>query len=354
MFCCNSCIQDEELDKLFRAVGVRDDCGYCDKEDVFVIEVSKLRSKIEPLLEHYKPVDDIDLFQSEDKNFSKGNIVDQINEDWDDIFCSDDDEKLLKDILGKDSDNYEKLFKNNVLLELKFEEKNRKRNIEREELWDTFKKEIKENFRYRRVESNEIEEFSNLLKHLVVALPIETKLYRARISDESGYNCNKMWAPDSNKSTAGRANPKGISYLYLSRDEVTTIYELRAVLHDYVTVGTFRTTGKIHVVKFRPVKKISPFLLSDVQLLDIIEYDSFIRNLMTDLSKPNRRFDSDVDYIPTQYIVEMAKGLHGIEGVEFPSSMHADGRNIVLFDNEKVDCIDTKVYTINNIKYDYS
>lgn len=353
MKCCNQCIQDDDLDRLFNAGGNKGQCDYCGRDNVLTLEVSRLRSKIEPLLEHYKPVDKLNLFKPEDKDYSKGNIVVQINEDWDNIFCYDDSEKLLSDILGDEADSYEKLFNNNVLLEAKFEKKNRKRNLEREKLWDTFKTEIKESYRYRRVESDKIDEFSNLLKHLVVVTSPGTILYRARISDKSGFEASNMGAPDPSKSTAGRANPRGISYLYLSRDEVTTIYELRAILHDFITVGSFKVNDKLRIIDFRPVSRISPFLLNDIQLIDIIEYDSFIRNLTKDLSKPNRRFDSDLDYIPTQYIVEMAKDTHGIDGVEFPSSMHKEGRNIVLFDSSKVDCVNTEVFSIDSITYEY-
>ncbi|MBD3275972.1 MAG: RES domain-containing protein [Candidatus Marinimicrobia bacterium] len=353
MFCCTNCLQDEHLYNLITNLGEWGQCDYCQSENIKILEVTKLKSQFEPLLEAYSPVKDLELYQNSDKNFSIGNITKQINEDWNNIFNNSDPEKLLMDILADDAEVYEKLFKNDVLLKLKYERKNRARNLIKKDLWEKFKTEIKSNYRFFRVESNEIEEFQNLLRVLSVTIPENTYLYRARISNREGYSIDKMGTPDPEKTSAGRANPKGIPYLYLSKCESTTIYEVRAGLHDYITVGKFQVLDKLRVVNFRPVWEMSPFKIGSVDLVDIIEYDSFIQSLMLDLSKPNRRFDTDIDYIPTQYIIEMVKKRGGIDGVEYPSTMDKSGRNIVLFQSNKVRCIRSKTFTVHNIKYEY-
>jgi len=353
MYCCTNCLQDKYLRELISNVGESGDCDYCESEDVQVVEATKLKSQFEPLLEKYSPVEDIDLYQESDKDLSVGNITQQINNDWDDIFTTPDPDKLLKDMLGDESELYENLFENPVLLKLKYGSRNRERNINRRNLWEKFKREIKTNFRFFRVESSEIEEFERLLRVLAISIPQGTYLYRARISDKEGFGTDKMGAPSPSKTSAGRANPPGIPYLYLSKDQSTTIYEVRAGLHDYVTVGEFQSLEKIMVVNFRPVKEISPFKVSSADLIDLIEYDSFIQGLMLDLSRPNRRFDTETDYLPTQYVIEMVKKRGGIDGVEYPSSMDKKGRNIVLFTSEKVKCVDSKVFSVQDIKYDY-
>lgn len=353
MYCCTNCLQDDHLRDLITNVGERGDCNYCESEGIPIVEVTKLKSQFEPLLEEYSPVDDIDLYQESDKDLSVGNITQQINDDWNNIFNTPDPDQLLKNILADEAEVYESLFRNPVLLKLKYGKRNRERNINRRNLWEKFQTEIKGKFRYFRVESSEIEEFERLLKVLTVSIPQGTYLYRARISDKEGFSIDKMGTPSPAKTSAGRANPQGIPYLYLSKDQRTTIYEVRAGLHDYVTVGEFQALKKLMVVNFRPVKEMSPFKVSSADLIDLIEYDSFIQGLMVDLSKPNRRFDSETDYIPTQYVIEMVKKRGGIDGVEYPSSMDRSGRNIVLFETDKVRCIESKTFAINDIKYYY-
>src|SRR5690606_2903130 len=64
-----------------------------------------------------------------------------------------------------------------------------------------------------------------------IPLTKDTKLYRARLhhkSNEPAYAVDKMFCPPKDDSTAGRANPSGIPYLYLSDNEETVLYEIRA------------------------------------------------------------------------------------------------------------------------------
>jgi len=56
-----------------------------------------------------------------------------------------------------------------------------------------------------------------------------------------------MGNPPNELAKSGRANPNGISYLYIAND-VTTLYEARASLFDYVSVGTFKLEEDIRVV----------------------------------------------------------------------------------------------------------
>ena len=70
--------------------------------------------------------------------------------------------------------------------------------------------------------------------------------------------------------------------------------------------------------------------------------------LETELSKPLRRLDNELDYLPTQYLCEYIKHL-GYDGVEYGSSLHENGINLVIFDETKLECITTKVHEISKI-----
>ena len=61
----------------------------------------------------------------------------------------------------------------------------------------------------------------------------EKKYFRARISDKKGFPKKYMGNPPSLLTKSGRANPEGISYLYLANNIETTLFEVRAGLKDF-------------------------------------------------------------------------------------------------------------------------
>jgi len=75
------------------------------------------------------------------------------------------------------------------------------------------------------------------------------------------------------------------------------------------------------------------------------------KKISADLSKPHRRYDSELEYIPTQFICEFIKHLTGADGIKFSSSLDSEkGNNIVLFATDKVKCISVEGIRINQVK----
>lgn len=172
-------------------------------------------------------------------------------------------------------------------------------------------------------------------------LDVHTPYYRARLHHSESleaYMPDEMYCPPNMRSTAGRANPAGIPFLYLSDNEETILYEIRAAYLDEVTIGSFylRDTIKSNIIIsdftqtptiFHPSKvneKIKSKLLKDL--------------ISRDLSKPLRRYDSELDYIPTQFICEFIKVYTGVHGIKFRSSLHSTGNNLVIFDQNIMEC----------------
>lgn len=63
-----------------------------------------------------------------------------------------------------------------------------------------------------------------------------------------------------------------------------------------------------------------------------------------------RRYDTEVEYIPTQFICEFIKVYTGASGIRFSSSLHPTGKNVVMFEQELMQCIDVvlkKVISVN-------
>jgi len=223
----------------------------------------------------------------------------------------------------------------------------------------SFWEKLKTDLKYKRRFLTEISEMEELgwdaSFDVLSTIDASTPLYRARINLEGNvnpYNKTEMSAPPEHLTNAGRANPQGIPYLYLSRDLKTTLYESRATFLDYVSIGEFRVVDnlKLEIVDF--TKKQSP--LNEID--DIINFTKgkLIRKVISvDLSKPLRRYDSELEYIPTQFICEYIRFFSSPAiGIQFNSSLDKGGVNFVLFDDSNMKCIDVNTHQITKIDID--
>lgn len=226
-------------------------------------------------------------------------------------------------------------------------------SVIRNNTWDSFVDDIKYRNRYHtdHINKHELKIYFRLVEK---QYPTGSNFYRGRLcSDSSGFTKNEMGAPPEGMATAGRANPEGISYLYLADSIETTLKEVRAGLFDFVTIGRFVSTKTINIVNLAYLAQISPFLSGS--LIDFVRYQINIKTLekiCMEVARPLRRHDSLLDYLPTQYICDYIKSL-GYDGIEYSSTMQKGGYNIALFDQKLVNCISVNVHEINNISYDH-
>lgn len=178
----------------------------------------------------------------------------------------------------------------------------------------------------------------------------DATLFRARVipSNKKYLTKSEMGCPPSNITPAGRANPQGIPYLYLCQEEATTYYEVRAVYLDKLTIGTFAAARNLRILDFtNRLNLYYAYNNSNSSLMDEVSKQIILRLISEDLSKPLRRFDTELEYVPTQYICEYCK-LNGVEGIRFNSSLHEGGVNVVLFDSTAANC---KKVTTREIKH---
>ena len=87
-------------------------------------------------------------------------------------------------------------------------------------------------------------------------------------------------------------------------------------------------------------------------LQDVIIKKNVLDAIRKDLSKPLRRYDSELEYVPTQFICEYCKHVVGADGITFESSLWQGGRNYVLFDEKSAECIDVESHVIKRIDID--
>lgn len=343
---CNDCFKDIEIKSFIEVTSTTiGKCDCCEKESK-LIELSELQPFFSKFFSIFKY----------DENIGKA-LIDVIQEDWD-IFSSHDNgstilndfENIIIDLtiqLGLVHSN----FPVNSKIKVSYIDEIQ----ESVDYWEELKSDLKHKRRFLTNLGN-LEDFGwDTAFNVFSAIDSNTTLYRSRINQDDSiqpYRINEMSSPPEIKSSAGRANPQGIPYLYLSRDLKTTLYESRATFLDYVSIGEFKFEDDyaFEIVDF--TKEESPFNDTD----EIIKFtkNKFIRKVVSqDLSKPLRRYDSDLEYIPTQFICEYIRFFATPAiGIQFSSSLDKNGVNIVLFDDSKIKCINVSVHQISRIDID--
>lgn len=348
MRCCINCFESSYINAVIFNNNILGNCDYCLSKDIHIYEASELNPFFNGI---------IDLYEIDQENGQSLDI--QILLDFhkkvftEKLIAAGNVKNLISEIIKDDISEYQDILKNPVRLRLLGEANTDDPNLSLFLSWDKFSTEIKTINRFHLNNALDLEKFKSLFKHFRKDLPKGRKFYRARICDDTtGYPIERMGNPPNESAKSGRANPNGISYLYLANDIVTTLYEVRASLLDYVAVGTFRLEENISVVNLSR-STYDVFRLAELESLEeVLIYGSFIDKLEEELSKPKRRSDSELDYLPSQYISELIKSI-GFDGIEFKSSLYSDGVNLAIFNPDKFKGLEVSVYDIKDVELNY-
>lgn len=331
MYICKDCFLDEELRSEVTSnahiEGVCEICGSNGK----LMDFSEFYDFFDALLSLFTTTDD-----------ANKTVVDIIQEEWH-IFK---DEKVAKTLLANVITNHHYGFTIDSNVDYISDIQ------DGVDIWNKLKNSVKENLRF----FTNHEEF-NLCHYLIAgsSLHIGQKLYRSRITPigQKKLKCNQMGCPPKAIATAGRANPIGIPYLYLSDSAKTTYFEVRAVYLDRLSVGTFRIEQNLKLIDF--IYDVNLFLSytdGSIPLKETIIKKKVIDAISSDLSKPLRRYDSELEYVPTQFICEYCRHVVKADGISFESSLHKGGRNYVLFEDSSAKCIKVDSHEITRIDID--
>ncbi|MFN4313456.1 MAG: RES domain-containing protein [Chitinophagaceae bacterium] len=331
-FVCKDCFADKELIGFIVSQNMRGDCDSCHKKDIEILP-------FEELLDFFKEL--IDNFQVKPDGNS---LVSLIQGNWSlfsNLTCGNTILNFVLNKLGTTITNSSEFVDFNAEI------------LENVNYWFKLKEQLKWERRYF-TDINYLTDdlgWDSFFESKVVIKTDET-FYRARlhnILNTLPFTNKEMFCPPKEISSAGRANPKGIPYLYLSDNPETILYEIRASYLDEVTIALF---------------KIDPYLKEEVIISDFTE-DSTLYHpnevnkkiksrllkkiISRDLSKPMRRYDSDLDYIPTQFICEFIKIFTNVQGIKFRSSLHDHGNNLVLFNQNLMNCVSTKKVRVSKV-----
>ncbi len=335
MFCCKNCFSSNYLKEIIEGQGQIGNCDFCNSSDTPLISPGLLFPLFQGILSN---------FYRDDESASV--LVPLLEEVFPvQIFSQTIPERkelLLKSIITEEAESFSSIFEGTVSFRL--EKENNTKNT-----WENFKREIKEENRYHIKNALNLDMLEKQFSKSEVSqtIPKGAIYYRARISENYGFEIKDMGNPPAAKAKAGRANPAGISYLYVADQLETTLYEARASLLDFVTIGEFRVNEELKVLNLRDNTSLDLFRWAESEEVEVY---MFIFKLQEELSKPYRNNDQDIDYIPTQYICEFIKSL-GYDGVEYQSSLFENGYNLAIFKPDKLSCINTQVREIKKIDY---
>lgn len=221
------------------------------------------------------------------------------------------------------------------------------------DVWETLKDDIKNHHRFTTdLACLKAAEWDLLLDNLC-PLSSDQSFFRARIHyrKTDNFGVGDMGARERGDCPAGRANPEGIPYLYLSEEPETTFYETRVNIHDVVSVGEFKVAdgNRVYVENLTDIdlNDIEDLLNADV--VTLAKRKLLIQALSRDMSKPMRRFDSPIEYVPTQFICEYVQLTQKVSGIRFSSSVYNKGTNLVIFNPSLMKCVRVKDYSIKSL-----
>ena len=157
--------------------------------------------------------------------------------------------------------------------------------------------------------------------------------------------------PLVDRAHEGRANPKGIPYLYLATHKDTAIAEVRPWIGSHVSIAQFTLRHEIRVVK----------CFTDDHRMMVYNYEpppeERERAVWLDIdrafSRPVTSTDDTADYAPTQVLAEYFRE-NRLDGIAYGSSMGPAGYSLALFDVDAASQVNCNLVRIDSVKLDFS
>lgn len=341
LYLCEHCFGDKELKAFCRASKNIGTCSFTENSGVPVMDLSELISFFSGVLQ---------LFEEDDSGEALS-LIEILKHDWSLFSSNRIGTMILNEVCRM------------TPFRLLSPTSKARYSIELRrvcEPWSRLKEELKWEKRFHiNTDDLTIEYVWDAIFAIQDELDANAPYYRARIHSEGRrepYSTEEMKAPPKEKCAAGRANVSGIPYLYLCDDIDTVFYEVRATYLDDVSVGTFNQKDKNELISIVDFTKSRSLYSSDLSfdLKKVVQFKLLTELISKDLSKPMRRYDSEREYIPTQFICEFIRVYCGAKGVRFESSLHPGHTNLVIFEPDLMECKEVAHHIVNEINIKHS
>ncbi|SHN50283.1 RES family NAD+ phosphorylase [Desulfitobacterium chlororespirans] len=357
MYCCANCFRDAEIKAIIQEQKLIGNCDFCGQKNVPIYQTdgdTTLSDLFDELLDTYTTAANLpETFPKDSTDLMKN----MLHYKWN-IFnvAPDCIYRLITSICHEKYNEQPELFDAPIgLWQSQDQEYLKDNGIMKNYAWADFVEVIKRRNRFHTdfLNKDVLYQFIYCVRKTYKA---GTIFYRGRICPTSqGFSNGEMGPPPPHLASAGRANPEGISILYLADTVKTTLHEIRAGVYDYVTIGRFELLRDMEVINLAGIDKISPFLASQSYGIEFTRHAVNIEPLKMisqEIAKPLRRHDSLLDYLPTQYVSDYIKSK-GFDGIEYISTMSLDGVNLAVFDQSILKCTGTTVYDVKSLIYSY-
>ncbi|MEX2578813.1 MAG: RES domain-containing protein [Verrucomicrobiales bacterium] len=351
--CCPNCFENQTAKDFITENGEAGDCDYCGSEEVVVIDARELHPLFEGLLALFVPMEEGEHYSHHSPVWNPGeSLAELLQHDWSVLSEGLDlpeQENLLDEIRG-----FVGSHDGNHAGQGSSEAWARREDgwsyISPKVGWEAFSYHIKKERRF--VFDSMEHEVSDphywagdVISGQDAVLEIDegVPLYRGRIgaqpaeAPQSGLRplpADKMGAPPSEVATAGRANSHGIPVFYAAFDPTTALYETGRFPGATVSVREMRATETLRIADLTQIHGVDdPLGVPDLGRR--LPRSQLLNKLNEELSRPIHQDDSALEYLPTQYLAEAIQEA-GFDGILYKSSLNPEGRNLVVFDPEKV------------------
>jgi len=185
-------------------------------------------------------------------------------------------------------------------------------------------------------------------------------LYRARLGfsqDSVGskvpYQDAEIGAPPADRAKPGRANKRCEVVLYVAEEFKTAVAEVRPARGLLVSVGEFVIERPIRILDLlHEPPEIDPFTNEEFEYW--IGFWGLMQEFARSLSKPLERDDQpEIDYRPSQWLTKWFRD-RGFCGMRYPSALHADGVNLVLFSPDQAGFRRSSLVRVDQVEWEYS
>ncbi len=178
---------------------------------------------------------------------------------------------------------------------------------------------------------------------LLTSLASATKLYRVRerIGGADWPICaEQVGAPPSQLANAGRMNPAGISYLYLSMTQGGALAEVLRGPPCQAAIAAFEVVDVLAILDLTSLPQLpSVFDEANRRMREVI---LFLADFVDDICQPVQKDGREhINYVPSQvvseYFAQVFKTSDGkaLDGIVYPSAVSPGSVNLALFPRDE-------------------
>ena len=181
---------------------------------------------------------------------------------------------------------------------------------------------------------------------LTVEVPIDGT--DETVEEDAPFKVSRM-KPLRGLATEGRANPKGIPYLYLASHRDTAAAEVRPWKAGVISIGQFRVVRELRLVNTTLFSKQALYLGRQP---DPIKREEAVWGDIDDaFAVPSTLTDNASEYVPTQVLAELFRE-QGYDGIAYRSS-YGKGHNIVLFDIDLAAQVNCFLMRVKDLQFSF-